>query len=134
MKILKISTLFLTISLLAACALTPEQKAAQAQERAQKLLDTQVSLAQQCNPKTAQLIAEMPQANQLTPAQKTVFERNYTRSVNNPAFKACYNLAWKSYQEQNQLEIAKMQAWDEASELDWNGGFFFDQPFGWGPY
>lgn len=136
MKIVKISALLLSVSLLAACALTPEQKAAQAKERAQQLLDTQVSLAEQCDPTAAKLMAEMPTANQLAPAQKKAFERNYTKRVNNPAFKACYNLAWKSYQEQNQLQIAQMQAWNEANELDWENGYFFNGPFGWdnGPF
>lgn len=140
MKTLKISALFLSLSILTACALTPAQKAEQAKERAQKLLDTQVSLAEQCDPKAAQLMAEMPNANQLAPAKKAAFEKNYTARINNPTFQACYNMAWKSYREQNQLEIAQMQAWDEANELNWDNGFFFNGPWGFndfggfGPY
>lgn len=132
MNILKVSAVFLSVSLLAACALTPEQKAAQSKERAQKLLETQISLAQQCDPTAAKLMAQMPTANQLAPAQKKAFEKNYTKRLNNPTFKACYNMAWKTYQEQNQLEIAKMQAWDEANALNWENGMFFNEPFGWG--
>lgn len=138
MNLMKLPTVGLALSLLTACALTPAQKAENAQEKAQQLLNTQISLAQECNPEAAKLMAQMPTANQLDPIQKKAFENSYTRHINNPAFKACYNLAWKSYQEQNQLQIAQMQAWDEANQLDWENGMFFNGPFGWnngwGPY
>lgn len=138
MKILKIPALILSVSILAACAVTPAQKEAEAKAKAQELLNTQISLAQECDPKAAQLIAQMPTADQMSPAQKKTFERNYVKHVNNPAFKACYNLAWRSYQEQNQLKIAEMQEWEESTELDWNSGMFYNDPFGWdggwGPY
>lgn len=138
MSVTKLSTIVLALSILTACAVTPEQKAAQAKERAQQLLNTQVALAEECNPETAKLMAQMPTVNQLDPVQKKAFENSYTRHINNPAFKTCYNLAWKSYQAQNQVQIAQMQAWDEANALDWENGMFFNDPFGWdngwGPY
>lgn len=135
MNILKTSSLILAACLLCSCALTPEQKAARAKERAQELLNTQISLAKECSPQAAQLMAQMPTANELSPAAKQQFEANYNAQINNPTFQSCYKLAWQSYKEQNQLQIARMQEWDEANELDWENGMFFNGPFGYaGPY
>lgn len=140
MKILSVSALFLSLTVLSGCALTPAEQAAQAKERAQQLLATQIKLAEQCDPQTAALMRQMPTADQLPPAQRNAFDKDYTAHINNPTFQACYNMAWKTYRQQNQLEIERMQAWDENNTLDWNNGIFFDSPFGFnnfggfGPY
>lgn len=133
MNVLKLSSLTLIASLLAACALTPAEKAAQAEANAQQLLDTQISLAQQCDPETAELMQQLPTANNLSKTARAIFEKKYTTSINNPTFLACYRMAWQSYKEQNQLEIARMQEWNEQNELnwDWDNGMFFNQPFGY---
>lgn len=131
MNKLKISGLIIAVGLLSACAQTPAEKAAEAKQHAQQLLQTQVSLAQECDPQAAALMAQLPTANTLPTAQKIVFEKEYYAKVNNPTFQACYNLAWKSYKEQNQLQIARMQEWNESQELDWDNGMFFNSPFGY---
>ena len=76
-KVMKISALVLAVGVLTACALTPAQKEAQAKEQAQKMLDTQVTLAAQCSPQAAELMKEMPNASQLTQAQQKQFEAKY---------------------------------------------------------
>lgn len=124
---MKISALVLTVGVLAACAITPAQKAARAKEQAQQMLDTQVSLAAQCSPKAAELMKEMPNANQLTQAQQKQFEAQYEAAVNNPVFQSCYNMAWKGYQEQNEMQAEQMAAWANV-----DNGMFFGGPFAWG--
>lgn len=131
MKVLKISSLVAAIALLSACAQTPAEKAAEAKEHAQQLLQTQISLASQCDPQAAALMEELPTANSLSPAEKAIFEKEYVAKINNPTFQACYNMAWKSYREENQLKVAQMQEWNEAQELDWDNGMFFNGPFGY---
>lgn len=128
---MKLSALILSVGILAACAMTPAEKAAQAQERAQQMLDTQVSLAQQCSPEAAALMKEMPNANKLPEAQKKAFEAKYVKAVNNQAFQACYNLAWKDYREQNAMKAEQMAVWANTDTNAWNDGFFFDSPFAW---
>ncbi|ELV07601.1 Hypothetical protein F387_01405 [Wohlfahrtiimonas chitiniclastica SH04] len=130
MKILKFSSLLIAGAILSACATTPAEKAAQQKQ----LLDTQVSLAQQCNPKTAELMAQLPAAQNLPEAEKTAFEKAYVKQVNNPVFQACYKMAWTSYKEQNQLEIARMQAWDAENAWDWDNGFFYNDPWAFNIY
>ena len=129
---MKVAGLVLALGIVAGCALTPAQKAAQAQEKAQQMLDTQVSLANQCSPTAANLMREMPNSSQLPEAQQREFEAKYLRAVNNPAFKACYNLAWKDYREQNAIQAQRMADWTEASDEAWDNGFFFDGPGAWG--
>ncbi|WP_392559701.1 hypothetical protein [Orbus mooreae] len=131
MKILKMSGLVAAIALLSACAQTPAEKAAEAKEHAQQLLETQITLANECDPQAATLMQQLPTANSLPAAQKIMFEKEYYAKINNPTFQACYNLAWKSYKEENQLKIARMQEWNEAQELDWDNGMFFNGPFGY---
>ncbi|HIW07007.1 MAG TPA: hypothetical protein H9889_06740 [Candidatus Ignatzschineria merdigallinarum] len=130
-KTMKLSALVLSLGILAACAMTPAEKAAQAQERAQQMLDTQVSLAQQCSPEAAQLMKEMPNANKLSETQKKVFEQKYVKAVNNQAFQACYNMAWKDYREQNAMQAEQMAVWANTDANAWNDGFFYDNPFAW---
>ncbi len=126
-KVMKISALVLAVGVLTACALTPAQKEAQAKEQAQKMLDTQVTLAAQCSPQAAELMKEMPNASQLTQAQQKQFEAKYKAAVDNPIFQSCYNMAWKGYQEQNEMQAEEMAAWANV-----DNGMFFNGPFAWG--
>lgn len=128
---MKLSALVLSLGIVAACAVTPAEKSAEEAKRAQQMLDTQVSLAKQCSPQAAELMAEMPNVGELTAAEKKVFEAKYLSAVDNQVFKACYDLAWKDYREQNEMQAQEMAAWTEASNQAWENGYFFDGPFGW---
>ncbi len=130
-KTMKLSALLLSLGVLAACAMTPEERAAETQRRAQQMLETQVSLAQECSPEAAQLMKEMPNANKLSETQKRVFEEKYVKAVDDKAFQACYNMAWKDYREQNALQAEQMAVWANTDTNAWNDGFFFDNPFAW---
>ncbi len=130
-KFMRYTALAMTVSLLAACAVTPAEKAAQAEAQAQQMLDTQVALAEQCSPQAAELMRQMPTANQLPGSEKKIFEAKYMAAVENPVFQACYNMAWKDYREQNEMQAQQMAAWTEASDAAWDNGFFFNGPFGW---
>ncbi len=130
-KWLKLTTLLLACGVVAACAVTPAEKAAEAKARAEQMLQTQVSLASQCSPQAAELMQEMPQANSLSSAEKRVFEAKYVSAVNNPVFQACYKMAWENYREENAMQAEQMAAWEEADNAAWDDGFFFNGPFGW---
>lgn len=135
MNILKLGCITLTLTLLSACSLTPAEKAEQAKENAEKLFNTQVSLAQQCDPQTALLMQQLPTINNLSAGDQAAFKKKYNAKINNSTFQACYRMAWQSYKEQNQLEIARMQEWNDQNELnwqwDWDNGYFVNQPFGY---
>lgn len=134
-KRMKFLGLALSLGILTACAMTPAEKSAEAERRAQQMLDTQVSLAQQCSPKAAELMREMPNANTLSESEKSVFEAQYVKAVDDKAFQACYNMAWKAYREQNALQSEQMAIWANTDANAWNDGFFFDNPFAWnGPF
>lgn len=128
---LKAAILLLAVGVVAACAVTPAEKSAEAKARAEQMLQTQVSLASQCSPQAASLMQEMPQANSLSPAEKKVFEAKYLSAVNNPVFQACYKMAWEDYREENAMQAEQMAAWEEADNAAWDNGFFFNGPFGW---
>lgn len=130
MNLFKVSGIVMALGLLSACAMTPAEKAASEEAHRRAILNTQVSLAQQCSPKTAQLIAERPNIGVLSAKDQKAFNESYAKAVNNPAFQACYNLAWKSYREQNELQVAQMQLWNEANQFNWDNGFYFNEPFG----
>lgn len=130
-KMMKFSALALAVTLLAACAVTPAEKAAEAKAQAQQMLDTQVSLAAQCSPQAAELMKEMPNADQLTAAERKIFEAKYTNAIDNQVFQACYNMAWKGYREQNQMQAEQMAAWTDADDT-MDSGMFFNGPFGFG--
>lgn len=124
---MKKTLIFIALSgLISACALTPQQKAEQAKEMAEKRLQLQVSLAQQCDPTAAKLMAQLPTTGNMSTAQKAAFDKNYEARVNSPVFQSCYNMAWKSYQEQNQLNMERQ----ENMELQMDeGNPFWNEPF-----
>lgn len=122
MKKINLFGLAVACSVLTACATTPQEKAERAQERAQKRLNFQVSLARQCDPVAANLMAQLPQISTLDAQQRAAFDKQYQARVNNPTFQSCYNMAFKAYSEQQQLNLQEMQ---------WNmdEGFFNNAPF-----
>ena len=102
--------------------MTPEQKAQHAQEKAKKRLAFQVKMAQQCDPVAAKLMSQLPTISQLPPAQRTKFDQEYQARVNNPTFQSCYNMAFKAYNEQQQLNLEELE-WDTGA------GWFNNSPF-----
>ena len=117
-----ILSIVLSCMVLTACATTPQEKAAHAQEKAERRLALQVKMAQQCDPVAARLMQELPTVGQMSTADKTKFNQQYQARVNNPTFKACYNLAFENYNQQQQLEMQQM-------EWDTNAGWFNNEPF-----
>lgn len=116
-------------TVLTACALTPQQKAEYAQEKAQKRLNFQVALAKQCDPVAANLMAELPKISQLSAQDRASFDKQYQARVNNPTFQACYKLAFQSFQETQQINQENQQFNLEQMEWNTNDGFFNNQPF-----
>ncbi len=115
MKKINLCGIAVISTILAACAITP-------QEKAQERLDFQVNLAQQCDPIAAELMAKLPKISTLDKQQRAAFDKEYQERVNNPTFQSCYNMAFKSYSEQQQLNLQQMEWNSEA-------GFFNNQPF-----
>lgn len=122
MNKLSVFGLIFSCTVLTACAITPQEKAAHAKEKAERRLALQVKMAEQCDPIAARLMQELPTASQMTPANRAKFNQQYQARVNNPTFKACYNMAFQSYNEQQQLNL-------EQLEWDTNAGWFNNAPF-----
>lgn len=127
----KVSALILSLGIIAACAMTPEERADETQRHAQQMLETQVGLAQECSPEAAKLMQELPNANKLSDADKKVFEAKYVKAVEDKAFQDCYNMAWKDYREENGWQAERMAVWSNTDANAWHDGFFFDSPFAW---
>ena len=90
--------------------------------KSEKRLALQVQMAQQCDPVAAKLMSQLPTISQLPPAQRTQFDQQYEARVNNPTFQSCYNMAFKAYNEQQQLNLAEL-------EWDTDAGWFYNSPF-----
>ena len=114
--------LVFSCTVLAACATTPQQKTAHAQEKAERRLALQVQMAKQCDPVAAAMMQELPKVAQMSAANKSAFNQKYQARVNNPTFKSCYNMAFEKYQQQQMQDI---------NELQWNinAGWFNNEPF-----
>lgn len=130
-KSMKLSVLVVALGFLTACAVTPAEKTADEKARAEQMLNTQVTLAEQCSPEAASLMREMPNSATLNSTERKIFEAKYMNAVNNQVFQACYNMAWKDYREENQVKAAQMAAWTAESDAAFENGFFFNGPFGW---
>ena len=103
--------MFGAVALLAACATTPEQKAARAPSAENAMNRTlQVHLAAQCDQETATLIRrkfdEEGKPGAATAEQKA-FRLKYIDKVSDPMFQACYKMAWQNYISQEQLREAR---------------------------
>ena len=110
MNPLRLTLLFGAVALLAACATTPEQKAARAQAQKRYEQDLQVNLAGQCDQETAALIRrkfeEEGKPGAATAEQKA-FRLKYIDKVSDPMFQACYKMAWQNYISQEQLRESR---------------------------
>ena len=99
MNPIRLTLLFGAVALLAACATTPEQKAARAQAQKRYEQDLQVNLAAQCDQETAALIRrkfdEEGKPGVATAEQKA-FRLKYIDKVSDPMFQACYKMAWQT--------------------------------------
>ncbi|MDO4227905.1 hypothetical protein [Neisseria sp.] len=110
--------------LLAACAVTPEQRAAREAAQKKREQDLQVALAAQCDKETAQLMRQQFElsANPDAPVQKS-FRLRYVDKVSDPMFQACYKMAWQNYLARQELE--RMRYYD-----DWDDFYYpFRGPF-----
>ena len=129
MNPLRLTLLFGAVALLAACATTPEQKAARAQAQKRYEQDLQVNLAAQCDQETAALIRrkfEEEGKPGVATAEQKAFRLKYIDKVSDPMFQACYKMAWQNYLAQRRLERIEMFYDDD----DW----FFPRPFYRSPF
>ncbi|MBF0802960.1 MULTISPECIES: hypothetical protein [unclassified Neisseria] len=110
--------------LAAACAFTPEQRAAREAAQKKREQDLQVALAAQCDKETAQLMRQQFEwsANPDAPVKKS-FRLNYVDKVSDPMFQACYKMAWQNYLARQELE--RVRYYDS-----WDGFYYpFRRPF-----
>ncbi len=101
--------LVFTLIFLTACALTPEQKMAREKAKAEERMRIQLALARQCDPKTADLMAKLPQSWELSAEEKRVFDEEYNEKINNPIFQSCYKMAWQAYINQANIELLEQR-------------------------
>ena len=110
MNPIRLTLLIGAAALLAACATTPEQKAARAQAQKRYEQDLQVHLAGQCDQETAALIRrkfdEEGKPGAATAEQKA-FRLKYIDKVSDPMFQACYKMAWQNHISQIRLQRAR---------------------------
>ncbi|MDA3979513.1 MULTISPECIES: hypothetical protein [Gallibacterium] len=106
----KVLPLLLSISVLAGCALSPEEQRAMEQEKIRKQQALQVSLAKQCDEETAYLMKrQFDQDIGLTAQQQKAFKEEYTKKVNDPMFQACYKLALQNYMAEQQIRQMEIE-------------------------
>ncbi|OBX03960.1 hypothetical protein QV06_08745 [Gallibacterium genomosp. 3] len=106
----KVLPLLLSISVLAGCALSPEEQRAIEQEKIRKQQALQVSLAKQCDEETAYLMKrQFDQDIGLTAQQQKAFKEEYTKKVNDPMFQACYKLALQNYMAEQQIRQMEIE-------------------------
>lgn len=129
MQILRTALILGTISVLSACATTPEQKAARAAAQKRYEQNLQVALAAQCDKETAMLmqkqfeLADQPSA--VSGKAKQEFRLKYVDKIADPMFQACYKMAWQNHISQQQLRDAR-RYYD-----DWGWRYPFYHPFWW---
>ncbi|OAM28436.1 hypothetical protein A7P95_05575 [Eikenella longinqua] len=104
--------------LLAGCAMTPQQRAAYEAAREREMKQTAVALAAQCDRRAAQLIALQQEDYLGVPdEQKAKLRLEYADKVSEPAFQACYRMAWENlvYRER----LAQLERRERRRELEW---------------
>ena len=105
--------------ILAGCALTPEQQAERAAQKKQLEQTQQVTLAQQCDRETAELMQEQfEQQTYSSEKDKQNFRMRYIEKVNDPMFQACYKLAWQNHLAQERLR-----------QMRYDNGWWWHRPF-----
>lgn len=128
MSPIRASLMLCIVATLAACATTPEQKAAREQAQRRYEQNLQVSLAAECDPETAKLMRkQFEQAEQVgvPSAEQKAFRLKYIDKVSDPMFQACYKMAWQNYISQQQLREARYYRYYD----EW--GFPFYRPYYW---
>ena len=128
MSPIRASLMLCIVATLAACATTPEQKAAREQAQRRYEQNLQVSLAAECDPETAKLMRkQFEQAEQVgaPSAEQNAFRLKYIDKVSDPMFQACYKMAWQNYISQQQLREARYYRYYD----EW--GFPFYRPYYW---
>ncbi|MFC0322502.1 hypothetical protein ACFFHT_02820 [Gallibacterium melopsittaci] len=102
--------LIISITLLAGCALSPEEQRAMEEAKIRQQQALQVSLAKQCDAETAALMQRhFDQDIGLTAKQQKAFEEEYTKKVNDPMFQACYKLALQNYMAEKQIRQMELE-------------------------
>ena len=87
----------LSVCLMTACTLTPEQQAARQAKQIKAQQKLSVEIAKQCDLETDPPISQTDQ-------EKTVLMKRYTQKINDPMFQACNKLAWDNYKKQIEIE------------------------------
>ena len=91
--------------LLAACALTPEQRAEQQAQQYRQQQALAVALAAQCDAETAALMRQQAADPDFFTAEATAAAaQNYRQKISEPLFQSCYRLAWQNHLNQMQLQ------------------------------
>ena len=112
------------VIMLAACALTPEQRAKREEAQLRYRQDMQVAMAAQCDRDTAELMRRHFDGDTGgTAAEKQAFRLNYIDKVSDKMFQACYKMAWQSHIAQQRLDDLRMRDYN-----DWRYGGY---PWGW---
>ena len=110
MNPIRLTLLIGAAALLAACATTPEQKAARAQAQKRYEQDLQVNLAAQCDQETAALIRrkfdEEGKPGAATAEQKAL-RLKCDDKVADPKYQACNKMEWQNNITQEQLREAR---------------------------
>lgn len=102
--------------LLAACALTPEQRARREAEQKAFEQDLQVELASRCDNETASLLRRHFDGNTgRTAAEQKAFKARYSDKTSDPLFQSCYKMAWQTYLARQELREMRYRYryWDD---------------------
>ena len=104
--------------LLAACTMTPQQRAAYEAAREREMKQMAVSMAAQCDRRTAELMA-LQQEGFLGVAdeQKSKLRREYEQRIAVPTFQACYQIAWQNLIYRERLD--QLERRERRRELEW---------------
>ncbi|ASK27680.1 hypothetical protein [Neisseria chenwenguii] len=128
MEVVRILLLAASAAALAACALTPEQKAAREAAQRRYEQNLQVSLAAQCDRETADLMRRQFDMMEQGVQAPKAFRLRYVDKTADPMFQSCYKLAWQNYISQQRLQEMRNRYdyWD-----DFYGYPFRRHPFWW---
>ena len=118
--------LVLSVALLTACALTPEQQAARAAAQKRYEQNLQVALAAQCSPEAAEIMRRQFDGNTgSTEQEQRAFRLAYLEAINDKVFQACYKMAWQNHIAHQELaELRYRYDYDDW----WDYG---TRPWGW---
>ncbi|WP_416191940.1 hypothetical protein [Neisseria sp. CCUG12390] len=127
MQRLRTALILSAVSALAACAVTPEQRAERAAAQKRYEQNLQVALAAQCDKETALLMKkQFEQAEQPSAAstkEQQAFRLKYVDKVADPMFQACYKMAWQNHISQQKLREARYY-YDYYDDWGWRRPFY----------